>query len=86
MSPGRDTFAAFVDLQKVFDWVDRDLIFHKLLRSYINGQLYQVIQFICLIMCIDSPKCIPYQIVQISSGFRQDVHFPTLFSIHDLTV
>ncbi len=27
MSDGRDTFCAFIDMQKAFDWIDHDLLF-----------------------------------------------------------
>ncbi len=37
------TFAAFVDMQKTFDWVDRDLLFLKLLIININGKVYNAI-------------------------------------------
>ena len=30
-------------MQKAFDWVDRDLIFHKLI-SYITGKIYWAIK------------------------------------------
>ena len=44
MAEGKSTFAAFVDMQKAFDWVDRDLLFYKLLCNNVNGK-------ICTYMC-----------------------------------
>ena len=34
------TYVAFIDLEKVFDWVDRTLLFYKLLMNNINGRTY----------------------------------------------
>ena len=33
------TFSVFVDFQKALDWIDRDLLFYKLL-NHINGKMY----------------------------------------------
>ncbi len=38
------TFAAFVDMQKAFDWVDRDLFILKLLINNIDGKVYDAIK------------------------------------------
>ncbi len=31
-------------MQKAFDWVDRDLLFYKLLKYNINGNIYKCIK------------------------------------------
>ena len=46
-----DTFAAFLDLRKAFDSVQRDFLFYKLRKIGINGKLYFVIKKI-----YESPK------------------------------
>ena len=28
------TFVAFVDMKKAFDWVDRDLLFYKIMKKF----------------------------------------------------
>ena len=39
------TFAAFIDFQKAFDCVDRDLLMYKLIRFYnINGMFYKAVK------------------------------------------
>ena len=37
-------FAAFIDLQKAFDFVDRNMLLYKLLLSNINGKMYDSIK------------------------------------------
>ena len=44
LTMGKDTFCAFVDMQKAFDWVDRDLLFYKLLKYNIRGNIYKCIK------------------------------------------
>ena len=34
------TVVAFIDMQKAFDWVDRDLLWYKLLIHNIKGKIY----------------------------------------------
>ncbi len=38
---GQDTFAAFTYVQQAFDWVDRYVLFCKLLYNNISGKMYQ---------------------------------------------
>ena len=40
---GKHVYAAFLDMQKAFDWVDRDLLKYKLLSIGINGKIYNAI-------------------------------------------
>ena len=37
-------FAAFIDLEKAFDWVDKDLLFYRLLQYNIDGKMYTAIK------------------------------------------
>ncbi len=46
LSIGQCPFAAFIDIQKAFDWVDRDLVFYKLLSNNSSGKIYQAIKFL----------------------------------------
>ena len=39
----KPVFASFIDLQKAFDWVDRDLLMYRLLSYGINGKIYKAI-------------------------------------------
>ncbi len=73
-------------MQKAFDWVDRDLLFYKLLKYNINGNIYK---------CIKAMYTHPIAYVNvinnvtdwfnISSRVRQgDSLSPTLFGLYDL--
>ncbi len=44
MTEGNDTSCAFIDMQKAFDWVDRDLLFSRLLKCNIIGNIYYCIK------------------------------------------
>ena len=46
MSDKKDTFCAFVDLEKAFDWVPRDLLLFRLLQNNITGKMYYAVQSI----------------------------------------
>ena len=35
----KDLFVAFIDMQKAFDWVNRDLLWYKLLPHNITGNI-----------------------------------------------
>ena len=39
----KSTFACFIDMQKAFDWVDRNLLFYRLLLYNITGKMYKAI-------------------------------------------
>ena len=40
----KSTFCAFVDMEKVFDKIDRNLFFYSLLNYYIKGKIYKAIK------------------------------------------
>ena len=42
----KSLFCTFIDLQKFFDWVDRDLLFYKLLKHGISGRFYLAVKSI----------------------------------------
>ena len=44
MSNNLPTFACFIDMQKAFDWVDRNLLMYKMLMHNIDGKVYHAIK------------------------------------------
>ena len=77
------TYCCFIDMKKAFDWIDRDLLFYKLLSYNIDGNMYK---------CIKALYSNPMSGVKLnnyftdwfntSSGVRQgDSLSPTLFGI-----
>ena len=40
----KPTFVDFVDFEKAFDWVNRDLLALKLLKAGVNGKFYQAVK------------------------------------------
>ena len=90
MAEGKSTFAAFVDMQKAFDWVDRDLLFYKLLCNNVNGKIYRAIQslYTNTISCVRlNAEFSPWFVS--TAGVRQgDVLSPTLFALfaNDLAI
>ena len=82
LSNGRSTFIAFVDLEKAFDWVDRTLLFYKLLMENIDGKTYKIIRKIYenTQSCLQLNNLITDWFA-VNSGVRQgDNLSPTLFS------
>ena len=81
----KDTFCAFVDLEKAFDWVNRNLLLYRLLNHDIQGKMYNAVRSILS----DTKSC-----VQLDNdcntnwfsnicGVRQgDSMSPTLFSLY----
>ena len=78
-----DTFTCFIDLRKAFDFVDRDLLFAKLIKLNITGKIYFAIKE----MLSETKSCIKINQLcsdyfSISNGVRQgDPISSTLFSI-----
>ncbi len=84
LSHNQSTYCCFIDMQKAFDWVDKDLLFYKLLKYDINGNIYK-----CIKATYGHP--IVYVIVKnnvtdwfnIGSGVRQgDSLSPTLIGLY----
>ena len=63
----RNTFVAFIDFEKAFDWIDRDLLLYKLLLCPIDGKFYYAIKSL-------------YN--QIYAGVRLDGHNYNWFETH----
>ena len=90
-SNGLGTYCAFVDFQKAFDWVNRDLLLYKLANEFnIHGRLFNILSTI-----YSSSNAqiringILTESFNVSSGVRQgDSMSPVLFSmfLNDLAV
>ena len=81
-------FACFIDLQKAFDYVDRDLLMLKLLKNKVDGKLYYAIKSL-----YKNPKCCVQVNDYVTNWFdtnnwvkQGDALSPTLFAnyINDL--
>ncbi len=44
MLENKDTFCSFIDMQNVFDWFNRDMLFYRLLDYNIDGNIYNCIK------------------------------------------
>ena len=42
-----NTYCGFVDLEKCFDWIDRRLLYYKLLVNNASGKFYKAIKSLC---------------------------------------
>ncbi len=83
MSEYREKFCAFIDMQNAFDWIDHDLLFYKLLKYNINGNIYICIKALynSAITCVKVNKYVTDWFT-IGSGVRQgDSLSPTLFGL-----
>ena len=87
----KHTFAAFIDFQKAFDWIDRDMLLYKL-RTYYNvsGKLYNAIRSIYMFASARIKlNNMQTEEFSLSSGVKQgDNLSPTLFNLflNDLAV
>ena len=81
----KHTFCAFVDLEKAFDWVQRDLLLFKLIQHYnIDGKIYFAISSLLseTMSCVQLSNDLKTPWFAILSGVRQgDSLSPTLFSL-----
>ena len=79
----QDTFACFIDFQKAFDFVNRDLLLYRLLLDKVDGNMYNVIKSIYSLTsaCIRvNSKLTKW--FDIKSGVRQgDSLSTTLFTV-----
>ena len=79
----KNTFACFIDMQKAFDWVDRNLLFYRLLLYNITGKIYQAIK----VMYHNTQSCIQLNKsftnwFQVLNGVKQgDNLSPALFGL-----
>ena len=81
---GKSTYVAFIDMEKAFDRVDRDLLFYKLIKLGIGGKIYTSIKN----MYIGSKACINVNGYISDSFFTEfgvkqgDCLSPTLFGLY----
>ena len=84
-SQGHDTYCAFIDFKKAFDWVSRDLLLYKLCTSFnIHGRLFNTLS------TIYSSSSAQIRInglltdsFEVTSGVKQgDIISPILFSMY----
>ncbi len=83
MSENKDTFCSFIDMQNAFDWVNRDMLFYRLLDDNIDGNIYNCIKALYRhqLAWIKINGYIS-EWFDISSGVRQgDSLSPTLFGL-----
>ncbi len=80
----KDTFAAFIDLEKAFDWIDRDMLFYRLLQYNIDGKMYKAVKslyndcYTCIRINNHYTDWFP-----VTTGVKQgDNISPTLFSLY----
>ena len=84
LSAKKTVFAAFIDLEKAFDWVDRDLLLYRLLQYNIDGRMYMAIKS----LLSQTESCIRLngmcsEWFNVNNGVRQgDNVSPTLFSLY----
>jgi len=85
LSLNQDTFCAFVDLEKAFDWINRDLLLYSLIKQNIDGKFYNSIKT----MLANTSSCVALSNTtstdwfDVTCGVRQgDCLSPTLFSIY----
>ena len=80
----KSVFCAFIDLEKAFDWVDRDLLLYTLLNYNIDGKLYYAIKamYTKTLSCIKINNFLTNWF-EVNTGVKQgDTLSPTLFAIY----
>ncbi len=81
----KSTFCCFVDLEKAFDWINRDMLLFKLLSHNIDGKIYKAIQSLLITTEASIKLSENLQTGWFSNDFgvRQgDSISPTLFSFY----
>ena len=79
----KPTFTCFIDMSKAFDWVNRDLLFLRLLQYGVDGKFYRTIKTLYRndVSCVKINNC-NTDWFEISSGVRQgDTLSPSLLSL-----
>lgn len=84
ISNKESVFASFIDLEKAFDWIHRDLLLYRLLQYNIDGKIYKSIKS----LYEHNESCIRLNNLHsdwfdVNSGVKQgDNISPTLFSLY----
>ena len=74
----------FVDLEKAFDWINRDMLLYKLSKYNIDGKMYFAIKSLLsnTSSCVQLTNVLQTETFSIDFGVRQgDCISPTLFSL-----
>ena len=81
---GLNTFVAFVDLEKAFDRIDRNLLFYRLLTYNINGKIYNTIKamYESCKSCININGWITDDFISRYGVKQGDVLSPILFNLY----
>ena len=83
INEGKSTFVSYIDAEKAFDRVDRELLFYKLLKNGVNGKFYRSLNDMystCLSAINLNGKLTDW--FGVNYGVRQgDTLSPTLFGI-----
>ena len=85
LSQNKSTFCAFVDFEKAFDWVNRNLLLYRLLENKIVGKMYCAVESILsnTMSCINLKSNVQTNWFENVCGVRQgDTLSPTLFSMY----
>ena len=80
----KPAYAAFIALEKAFDWVDRNLLLYTLLQYNIDGKMYNAVKnlYSRTESCVKINNFITEWFI-INNGVRQgDSLSPTLFSLY----
>ena len=80
----KQTFCAFIDLEKAFDWLNRDLLLYKLIEHNIDGNMYRAIKSLLsnTSSCVRINNELQSNWFINNQGVRQgDSISPTLFSL-----
>ena len=80
----KSTFACFIDFTKAFDWINRDFLQYRLLKSGVNGKFYNAIKSLYQApsACVQLNE---YRTGWFSQQFgvkQGDILSPTLFAIY----
>ncbi len=78
---GKNTFCAFIDLPKAFDWVDHDMLFYKLVKYNITGKIYRCIKALYnnAIACVNVNNYVTQINLHLAVGHNKETPSPTLF-------
>ena len=85
ISQGRCIYAAFIDMEKAFDWTNRNLLFYRLLELNIDGKIFEVIKSIYTDnkASVNIGNVLKTEWFEVPCGVRQgDPLSPTLFNIY----
>ena len=81
-SEGSSTYAAFIDLSKAFDCINRTLLCYKLLTNKINGQFYHAVLALYRETCVQVNNMTTEWFGTLQGVRQGDNLSPTLFNIY----